>query len=151
MAFQALPLLRNGIILVIAPLNQLMDQQAEALQASGILSIALTAERVDSGVYPRIVAGQYKVVFASPERTLAREGPLWQLITRKDSTFPEQLLYVVVDEAHLVFDWANSFSTCICQHSSTSALSSEVQNSHYCDDSNSQCREGKSAVEGAGI
>jgi ATP-dependent DNA helicase RecQ len=109
MAYQALPLLRNGIVLVIAPLNQLMDQQAEALQACGIPSIALTEERADSGVYPRIAAGQYKVVFASPERTLAREGPLWELVTRKDSTFMEQLLYVVVDEAHLVFDWGNSF------------------------------------------
>jgi ATP-dependent DNA helicase RecQ len=110
MAYQALALLRDGVILVIAPLNQLMEQQSESLRAAGITSIALTAEQLEEpGVYRKLMAGDYKVIFASPERTLAKEGPLWELITKSDQSFLKRLLYVVIDEAHLVFDWGHSF------------------------------------------
>jgi superfamily II DNA helicase RecQ len=109
MAFQALPLLQNGLILVIAPLNQLMEQQADSLRASGISTVALTADKMEPGLFDQILEGHYQIVFASPERTLAREGPLWELITNKNQAFLNQLLYVVVDEAHLVFDWGESF------------------------------------------
>jgi superfamily II DNA or RNA helicase len=110
MAYQALCLLRDGVVLVIAPLNQLMEQQAESLRAKGITSIALTAAQLDEpGVHGKLIAGEYKVIFASPERTLAQEGPLWELITKSDQSFLKRLMYVVIDEAHLVFDWGQSF------------------------------------------
>jgi ATP-dependent helicase YprA (DUF1998 family) len=37
MAYQALALLQDGAILVIAPLNQLMEQQSESFRAAGII------------------------------------------------------------------------------------------------------------------
>jgi superfamily II DNA helicase RecQ len=109
LAYQALTFLRDGIVLVIMPLNQLMDQQVSSLEAIGIPSVALTAEQQEPGLFKKILEGHYKIVFVSPERTLAREGALWELITSKDQAFLNKLLYVVVDEAHLVFDWGQSF------------------------------------------
>jgi superfamily II DNA or RNA helicase len=109
MAYQSLPLLKGGVVLVIAPLNQLMNQQAERMETWGIKAVALTqAVLQDTQVYPKVAAGHYQIVFASPECTLARDGPLWSLLTKKDS-FIKKLLYVAVDEVHLVLDWGQSF------------------------------------------
>jgi ATP-dependent DNA helicase RecQ len=110
LAYQALTFLRDGMVLVVTPLNQLMEQQSEFLNAKNITSVALTEKQLeDPSVYTKIASGHYRMIFASPERTLAKEGPLWELITRRDQSFLKQLLYVDVDEAHLVFDWGHSF------------------------------------------
>jgi ATP-dependent DNA helicase RecQ len=110
MAYQSLPLLRpNGTVLVIAPLNQLMAQQVERMRQWGIQSVALTEATLkeDTQVYRRIAAGEYQVIFASPECTLATDGPLWGLLNA--SSFRKRLMYVAIDEVHLVLDWGKNF------------------------------------------
>jgi ATP-dependent DNA helicase RecQ len=95
--------------LVIAPLNQLMAQQTERLEQWGIPTVCLTAGVLQNPqVYPRMVAGHYKIIYASPECTLARDGALYGLLSRNNA-FLKKLLYVVVDEVHLVLDWGGSF------------------------------------------
>jgi superfamily II DNA helicase RecQ len=57
-----------------------MDQQVESLRGIGIPSVALTAEQMtEPTIIPEISSGHYKMVFASPELTLAKEGHLWGL------------------------------------------------------------------------
>jgi hypothetical protein len=77
--------------------------------AWGIQAVALTqAVLEDTQVYPKVAAGHYQIVFASPEGTLARDGPRWSLLTKKDSSI-KKLLFVAVDQVHLVLDGAESF------------------------------------------
>jgi hypothetical protein len=122
-AFQATCLLnKDKIGIIICPLIALMkDQvcwttcmmvisnsvQARSLDLLGIKAIALTDETLAQtpDIVQKIEKGNYSLVYISPERTLAKDGPFWKLLGR----IKRKIYYVVVDECHLVVDWGSSF------------------------------------------
>lgn len=104
--FQLPALLRNGTTLVFSPLKALMKDQVDKLLDRG-LSVA---ERVDSSqsaeeqerVYQRMREGTARLVYIAPERI---RDP--KLIAALRSA--RNIVQVVVDEAHCVHMWGQSF------------------------------------------
>jgi superfamily II DNA helicase RecQ len=80
-----------------------------AWQEKGFNAVALTEETVrgDHKIFQKIRAGDFKLIFVSPERTLAKKGELWKLL--QDDDFRALVRYVVVDEAHYMVTWGSSF------------------------------------------
>jgi superfamily II DNA helicase RecQ len=70
--------------------------QARSLELLGIKAIALTDETLAQtpNIFQKIENGNYSLVYISPERTLAKDGPFWQLLGR----IKGKIYYVVVDE-----------------------------------------------------
>jgi ATP-dependent DNA helicase RecQ len=80
--------------------------QARSLELLGIKAITLTDETLAQtpNIFQKIENGNYSLVYISPERTLAKDDPFWQLLGRIKGK-----IYYVVDECHLVVDWGSSF------------------------------------------
>ena len=60
---------RNAIILVICPLNSLVDYHIRELHSRAITATSLTGDLLEK----EILRGQYSYVFASPESILQNE------------------------------------------------------------------------------
>ena len=104
--FQLPALLREGTTLVFSPLKALMKDQVDKLLDRG-LSVA---DRVDSSqtaeeqerVYQRMRDGSARLVYVAPERV---RDP--KLLTALRAA--KNIVQVVVDEAHCVHMWGQSF------------------------------------------
>jgi RecQ family ATP-dependent DNA helicase len=104
--FQLPALLREGTTLVFSPLKALMKDQVDQLLDRGLA----VAERVDSSqtaeeqerVYQRMEEGTVQLVYVAPERV--RDPRL--LAALKSA---QNIVQVVVDEAHCVHTWGYSF------------------------------------------
>jgi ATP-dependent DNA helicase RecQ len=104
--FQLPALLRDGTTLVFSPLKALMKDQVDKLLDKG-LSVA---DRVDSTqtaeeqerVYQRMRDGTTRLVYIAPERV--RDPKLWAAIKSA-----KNIVQIVVDEAHCVHMWGQSF------------------------------------------
>jgi superfamily II DNA helicase RecQ len=113
LAFQA-PILHSdkmhGLAIVISPLVQLMAEQAKTWNEKGFKAVALTDDAIkeDPNIYTKIGRGHYNLIYVSPERTLAKKGPLW-LLLKDNIVFRCLIRYVIVDEAHLMITWGSSF------------------------------------------
>jgi ATP-dependent DNA helicase RecQ len=104
--FQLPALLREGTTLIFSPLKALMKDQVDQLLNRGLA----IAERVDSSqtaeeqerVYQRMEKGTVQLVYVAPERV---RDP--RLLAALKST--QNIVQVVVDEAHCVHTWGYSF------------------------------------------
>jgi len=104
--FQLPALLRDGTTLVFSPLKALMKDQVDKLLDRG-LSVA---DRVDSSqtaeeqerVYQRMREGTTRLVYVAPERV--RDPKLLAALRAA-----KNIVQVVVDEAHCVHMWGQSF------------------------------------------
>lgn len=104
--FQLPALLRNGTTLVFSPLKALMKDQVDKLLDRGLA----VAERVDSTqtaeeqerVYQRMREGSTRLVYVAPERV--RDPKLMAALRAA-----KNIVQVVVDEAHCVHMWGQSF------------------------------------------
>jgi ATP-dependent DNA helicase RecQ len=94
----------GGITLVVSPLLALMKDQADALNARGIMAAAWTGQ-LDSAGRGRIEAamreGRLRILFVSPEKCM-QPGFLAFL-----KGFPVRLL--AIDEAHCISEWGHDF------------------------------------------
>jgi ATP-dependent DNA helicase RecQ len=104
--FQLPALLREGTTLVFSPLKALMKDQVDQLLDRGLA----VAERVDSSqsaeeqerVYQRMREGTVRLVYVAPERV--RDPRLLAALKAA-----QNIVQVVVDEAHCVHTWGYSF------------------------------------------
>lgn len=104
--FQLPALLRNGTTLVFSPLKALMKDQVDKMLDRGLGVV----DRVDSSqsaeeqerVYQRMREGSVRLVYIAPERV--RDPRL--MASLKEA---KNIVQVVVDEAHCVHMWGQSF------------------------------------------
>lgn len=106
LTFQLPALLRNGTTLVFSPLKALMKDQVDKLLDRGLT----VADRIDSSqtaeeqerVYQRMREGSTRLVYIAPERV--RDPKLMAAMREA-----RNIVQVVVDEAHCVHMWGQSF------------------------------------------
>ncbi|QDU33636.1 ATP-dependent DNA helicase RecQ [Poriferisphaera corsica] len=90
--------------LVISPLIALMQNQVDALQASGIAATCINSSLEPAEASEReraAIRGDYKLVYLSPERLMSSAG--YRLLTK----MPVNL--IAIDEAHCISEWGHDF------------------------------------------
>ena len=119
----------NSIVIVVSPLNSLMSDQVSRLSMSGIRSSIINVQKqeiaydsdseenvdfetnaeIDFSICEekKLRDGHYQIVFAHPETLISSKYGRNLLLSK---TYPENVLAIVIDEAHCIVDWlVNSF------------------------------------------
>ncbi|XP_052071484.1 uncharacterized protein LOC127709854 isoform X1 [Mytilus californianus] len=97
---------KKSSILVISPLQALMLDQMKKLQDMGITATVVGECQKDKGVADRISAGDYSIVFSSPEAALL--PGLWRR-SLTSGNFNTAVKAVIIDEAHCITEWGAEF------------------------------------------
>ncbi|XP_020912974.1 uncharacterized protein LOC110250699 [Exaiptasia diaphana] len=94
----------SSTVLVISPLQSLMEDQVSYLKSLGLSAVALHEEQSDN-ILEKVESGKFMYVFASPEKMLSTTK--WRRLF-DNSSFKKSLIAVVVDEAHCISQWGLS-------------------------------------------
>ncbi|KAJ3476844.1 hypothetical protein NLI96_g10880 [Meripilus lineatus] len=101
-----MPLLfRDGIQIVITPLNILGAQNVEELKSRGIPAISISAETATLQNLKDVESGKYRVVVINPEKALGSKS-VFERIWRNPA-FTSKIISVVWDEAHCITSWGS--------------------------------------------
>ncbi|XP_017850175.1 Werner syndrome ATP-dependent helicase-like [Drosophila busckii] len=93
----------NKVVFVVSPLIALMEDQVAALNRSSECACLLGTAQEDRAIKQRILALQFKVVYATPEYITRGNGlKLLRDLGRK-------LALIAVDEAHCISKWGHEF------------------------------------------
>ena len=101
LAFNSLRKSSSSVVIVISPLKALMLDQTQIFNAKGIEAINARDE-LDEKSMDSVKSGKYALVFISPEAIIG--GCMWREMLRSQ-IYQENLVAVVVDEAHCVEKW----------------------------------------------
>jgi ATP-dependent DNA helicase RecQ len=104
LCFQLPAMLINGVTLVIYPLLSLMADQERHLREYGFSPVVLRGGQSSEdreAIWEKLKSGQSKIIIANPEVLLTR-----QVKTRLDKI---KIVHIVIDEAHCVSEWGESF------------------------------------------
>ena len=99
------PLVTEKVSIVITPTISIMADQVRGLQEKGIQAAHLGGGVKDADVLPRLRAGEYKVLFVTPEKFLMTNGMPYQCFL--DLSLAGKLGLIAVDEAHLLANWSS--------------------------------------------
>ncbi|KAL6408078.1 DNA helicase, ATP-dependent, RecQ type [Ilyonectria robusta] len=104
--FQAVPALAGGICIMIMPLMLLQEDQAAAIsRIPGCKPCILNAGTNSKALLDDIKRGAYTHVLVGPEIVLSARFKA----VLNDPTFRSKLVLVAIDEAHVVWEWGESF------------------------------------------
>lgn len=103
LCFQFPSVYKNGITLVVSPLISLMQDQVFALQVANIPATFVGSAQTDRTIESRIVNGEFRLVYASPEYLCGNIGQ--ELLSK----LHDKLTLIAVDEAHCVSHWGHDF------------------------------------------
>ncbi len=104
LCYQLPVLAMDGLGVVVSPLIALMRDQVDGLVAKGVAAVKLdstTGELEREEVMARVVGGEVKLLYLSPERVVDT-GMLRLLRGLK-------VAMVAIDEAHCIAEWGHSF------------------------------------------
>ncbi len=100
------PLLTKKTIFIISPLISLMDDQKDKLEKAGIHVSALHSLNLNkSEDIKKILTGEIKIVFMSPETLISGDG----LVLAKQLMVNNLLGYLAIDESHCLSSWGHEF------------------------------------------
>jgi superfamily II DNA helicase RecQ len=106
MILPAVPILfRKSIAIILLPLNQIGEEQAESITRIGGKPCFLNAETISRKLLNQVQQGLFTHTLINPELAISDD---FRRIA-SNPAFKEQLSLVVVDEAHLVSQWGRAF------------------------------------------
>eukprot|EP00041_Stephanoeca_diplocostata_P033681 m.1118719 g.1118719 ORF g.1118719 m.1118719 type:complete len:971 (+) comp24386_c0_seq7:297-3209(+) len=91
------------IVVCVSPLISLMEDQVANLQAAGVASCQLSSSQKDSSLFSRVLQGEYRVVYITPEFVSTQHYFLQRLNDTKSVSL------LAIDEAHCVSQWGHDF------------------------------------------